>query len=245
MIRFYFRPLPVFTAVCMLMFAALISLGVWQLHRLHWKLGLIAEVHDRMTLPPISLDKALSLGDAAQYHRVALGGHFENAREVYVYTTGPHGGPAYHVLTPFVTDGGRMLLVDRGLVPVNRMNPAARARGQLEGERRIVGVWHSLDARGIFTPQPDLAHRVWYSPDVKSIAAAEHLKLATDVLVEADATPNPGGWPKGGQTVVTFRNEHMQYALTWFGMAGGLLGVYLAFHISRGRLGWRRRASRA
>jgi surfeit locus 1 family protein len=237
----YFRPLPVLTLACAVMFAILLGLGYWQLQRLHWKLGLIAEVHNRLTLSPVSLDRALAMGDAAQYRRVGLSGHFENAREVYVYTTGPHGGPAYHVLTPFVTDDGRTVLVDRGIVPVSRLAPAARAQGLLAGERHIVGVWHSPDARGIFTPQPDLAQRVWYSPDVKSIAAAEHLTLATDVLVEADATPNPGGWPEGGQTVVTFRNEHMQYALTWFGMAGGLLGVYLAFHISRGRLGWRRR----
>jgi surfeit locus 1 family protein len=57
------------------------------------------------------------------------------------------------------------------------------------------------------------------------------------VIVEADATPNPGGWPKGGQTVVTFRNEHLQYAITWFALAAGLLAVYLAYHRSRGRLG--------
>jgi surfeit locus 1 family protein len=56
------------------------------------------------------------------------------------------------------------------------------------------------------------------------------------VLLEADATPKPGGWPQGGQTQVTFRNEHMQYALTWFGLAAALIGVYLAYHIQKGRL---------
>ena len=61
------------------------------------------------------------------------------------------------------------------------------------------------------------------------------------MLIEADTTPNPGGWPRGGQTVVTFRNEHLQYAITWFLMAAALLGVYLAYHVSRGRLGFSRR----
>ena len=65
------------------------------------------------------------------------------------------------------------------------------------------------------------------------------LKLAAPVVVEADATPNPGGWPKGGQTRVAFRNEHLQYAITWFALAAALLGVYLTYHISRGRLRWR------
>ena len=57
-------------------------------------------------------------------------------------------------------------------------------------------------------------------------------------MIEADATPNPGGWPKGGQTVVSFRNEHLSYAVTWFGLAAGLIGVYLAYHMSKGRLRW-------
>jgi surfeit locus 1 family protein len=56
------------------------------------------------------------------------------------------------------------------------------------------------------------------------------------VIVEADSTPNPGGWPKGGQTRVNFRNEHLQYAITWFLLAAGLLAVYFAYHVSRGRL---------
>jgi len=54
--------------------------------------------------------------------------------------------------------------------------------------------------------------------------------------VEADARANPGGWPLGGQTRVVFRNEHLQYAITWFALAIGLLGVYIAYHVSKGRL---------
>ena len=68
------------------------------------------------------------------------------------------------------------------------------------------------------------------------MAAADGLHLAAPVVIEADATPNPGGWPKGGQTVVDFPNNHLSYAMTWFGLAAGLLGVYFAYHVSKGRL---------
>ncbi len=81
--------------------------------------------------------------------------------------------------------------------------------------------------------RPDLAHRIWYARDVQGIAKADGVTLAAPVIIEADATPNPGGWPKGGQTVVAFRNEHLQYAITWFGLAAVLFGVYLAYHVSR------------
>ena len=103
----------------------------------------------------------------------------------------------------------------------------------------MTGVWRTPDAPGSFTPAPDIARRTWYARDLAGIAAAEHLRLAAPVVVEADATPNPGGFPKGGQTVVAFRNQHLSYAVTWFGLAACLLGVWLAYHISRGRIAFK------
>jgi surfeit locus 1 family protein len=235
--RLTFRPLPVFTAVFAVLFAALMALGVWQLQRLHWKLGLIAEANNALHAPPTSLAAALKLGPAAQYRHVILNGRFLNAKEAYVYSTGPDGEPVYHVLVPFETDEGIAVIVDRGIVPPDRIVPARHS--ELEGERRVVGVWRTPDPPGLFTPAPDLKHRVWYSRNVEGIAAASGIKLTAPVLVEADAAPNPGGWPLGGQTVVTFRNDHLQYAITWFLLGAGLMGVYIAYHVSRGRLSWR------
>jgi surfeit locus 1 family protein len=236
--RVHFRPMLGFTLVTAVMLAILIALGTWQVHRLHWKLGLIAQVNRNLTLPPVPLDTALAMGRDAEYRHVTLTGRFDHAREAYIYGIA-NGAPAYHVVTPFTTTDGRVLLVDRGIVPDELRAPARREAGQVTGLRRVVGVWRTPDPPGLFTPNPDRAHRVWYSRDVQAIAAADHVRLAAPVIVEADATPNPGGWPKGGQTVVTFRNEHLSYAITWFGLALTLVGVYIAFHISKGRLNFR------
>ena len=219
-----FRPYPGFTIATLILTAVLIGLGVWQLERLQWKLALIAEVNGHMAAAPISLDQALKTdADRMQYRRVALSGHLDNAKESYVFTTGAGGEPVYHVITPFVTDEGRTMLVDRGFVPKERLDP--KTRTPVEGDTRLVGVWRVPDAPGAFTPAPDMAHRIWYARDVESIAATDQIRLAAPVLIEADAAPNPGGWPKGGQTVVSFRNEHLSYAITWFGLAAGLIGV--------------------
>ncbi|HXL99286.1 MAG TPA: SURF1 family protein [Rhizomicrobium sp.] len=238
MIRF--RPLRGPTLWFVPAFALLIGLGVWQIERLHWKLGLLAEMHANMVAPPLSLDGALRLGERAQYHTVMLHGRFDNAKEAYVFTTAPNGAPAYHVLTPFTLDDGRVLLIDRGFIPPELRDPKTRA--QPAGERLVFGIWRTPDKPGAFTPAPDLAHRVWYARDLAGIAKADHIGLAAPVLVEADATPNPGDWPKGGQTVVALPNDHLQYAIIWFGLAAGLLGIYLAYHISRGRLGYAAKA---
>ena len=78
---------------------------------------------------------------AAQYHRVTLQGRFDNAKEAYVFGTDASGAPAYHVIAPFTLDDGSTLLVDRGIVPEGLRDPRTRAIGELEGERRVTGVW--------------------------------------------------------------------------------------------------------
>ena len=226
------RPLSKLTLAFLPAFAALIALGVWQIERLHWKEALIAQVNANMSAPPITLDRALAMGKDAQYRRVMLDGRFDNAKEAYAFATADQGVPVYHVLTPFVLAGGRALIVDRGEIPPRRLDP--KTRTPREGETRIVGVWRTPDRPGLFTPAPDLAHRIWYARDVEAIARASGVTLAAPVIIEADATPNPGGWPKGGQTVVNFPNNHLQYAITWFGLAAALAGVFVAYVIQRG-----------
>lgn len=234
-----FRPYPGLTLACALLFAVLCGLGVWQLERLQWKLALIARVNGHMAAAPVSLDRILAMdAEQAQYRRVTLQGRFDHAHEAYVFTT-DSGAPVYHVLTPFMTRDGRVLMVDRGEVPKDRLDPASRRAGQVDGDTMLTGVWRVPDAPGAFTPPPDPARRVWYARDLGGIAAAFHLRLAAPVVIEADAAPNPGGWPRGGQTVVAFRNQHLSYAVTWFGLAICLLGVWLAYHISRGRIGFK------
>ncbi|HEY0266950.1 MAG TPA: SURF1 family protein [Rhizomicrobium sp.] len=234
-----FRPYPGLTAACALLFAILCGLGAWQLERLQWKLALIAQVGAHMAAAPVTLDRITAMpGDEAQYRKVTLQGRFDHAHEAYVFTTDA-GAPVYHVLTPLRTDGGKVLMVDRGEVPKEKLDPATRAAGNAAGETRVTGVWRAPDAPGAFTPPPDLAHRIWYARDVTGMAHADGVILAAPVVIEADAAPNPGGWPRGGQTVVSFRNAHLSYAVTWFGLALGLLGIWLAYHISKGRIAFK------
>ena len=231
-----FRPYPGLTIACALLFTVLCGLGVWQLERLQWKLALIARVNSHMAAAPLSLDSLLAMSpEDAQYRRVALSGRFDHAREAYVFTT-DEGAAVYHVLTPFRTGDGKWLMVDRGEVPKEMLDPATRAAGNVSGPVQVTGVWRAPDAPGAFTPPPDTAKRIWYARDLGAIAAVDHLTLAAPVVVEADATPNPGGWPKGGRTVVSFRNQHLSYAVTWFGLAIVLLCIWISYNISKGRI---------
>ncbi|MDE2463931.1 MAG: SURF1 family protein, partial [Alphaproteobacteria bacterium] len=190
--RLYFQPIPSLTAVFAVMLALLIGLGVWQIQRLHWKLALIRTVHDHMTGPALTLHQALAMGIAkAQYHRVALVGHFDNRKEVYVYTVTSER-PVYHVLTPFIVtgEGGRAIMVDRGYIPLNLKAPETRPGGELKGTVRVVGIWRHSYQPGLFTPAPNLKAREWFVRDAAGIARADGVKLIAPVLLEADAAPN-------------------------------------------------------
>ena len=224
----------------LLVFLSCVALGVWQLDRLQWKIRLIAQVDKNLHAAPVPVAEVLRMGaPAAQYRRVSLAGHFDNSKESYVFATDAAGKPVYHVITPFILHDSGTLLVDRGVVPEQRRDPGTRAAGELNGEQRLIGVWRVPDPPGWLTPAPDFAKRVWYSRDLNAIAKASHLGLAAPVLIEADAKPNPGGWPRGGQTVTTFRNEHLQYAITWFGLAAVTFAGWISYHIAQGRLVWR------
>lgn len=234
----YFRPLLKPTLWFLPMFSVLVGLGTWQVERLHWKLDLIAKIQKNLSAPPLTLSQILKLPeDRAQYRRLVVEGRFDNAKEAYVFGIDKEGKPAFHVLTPLTLRNGKALLVDRGIVPEEKRDPKTRPEGLLDAQQKIIGIWRTPDPAGIFTPKPDLARRIWYSRDVEAIARSDGVELAAPVVIEADAAPVPGGWPKGGQTVLSLPNNHLQYAITWYLMALGLLAVYLVYHRQKGRLG--------
>jgi surfeit locus 1 family protein len=154
-----FRPYPGLTIASALLFVPLCGLGTWQLERLQWKLALIARVDSHMAAAPLSLDQIQAMNaEEAQYRRVTLKGRFDHTHEAYVFTTDA-GAPVYHVLTPFIAQGGQVLMVDRGEVPKEKLDPVKRSPGNLAGQTHVTGVWRVPDAPGLFTPPPDTAHR--------------------------------------------------------------------------------------
>jgi surfeit locus 1 family protein len=242
--RLYFKPMLVPTLWLIPLLAVLIGLGTWQIQRLHWKLDLLAKIHTGLTSAPVSLRDVLSAYDMdhitnADYRRVTVRGLFENGEEIFFFTTGPDGDPVYHVVTPFLMDDGHTLLIDRGYIPMEMLNSPAWKAGDLGGQRAVVGIIRKPGAPGWFTPPMNISKRIVHTRDPDTLAKAFGLKNIFPMFLEADAAPNPGGWPVGGVTVVDLPNNHLQYAITWFALALGLLGVYLAYHHSRGRLGLR------
>lgn len=221
---------------------ALLSwLGVWQLQRLQWKEGLLARIAARRDAPPAPPPPQNQWAglkpDDYDYRRVLLRGVFDHAKEAYLFrasATGAGGeGPGYQVLTPLRLDGGGVVVVNRGFVPAELRDPARRAAGQVEGETTVTGLMRPPESRNSFTPADEPDKALWFTRDPAALAKHWGFADVAPFSVDADATPNPGGWPKGGATVVNIPNNHLSYALTWFALAATLAGVTLVFALKR------------
>jgi surfeit locus 1 family protein len=215
--------------------ALLIGLGVWQLERLQWKEGLIAEIGARTKAPPVSLDEARALaakGENIGYLRIKVRGRFDHDDERYLYAIDAEGEPGWHVITPFDTDTGELVLVDRGFVPEPLREPASRAEGQQQGVVEVTGLARPPEAQGLFLPNNEPENNRWFYRDLNGMIYSIYPTATLDpapFFIEAEPSDVPGGWPLGGQTRLELPNDHLQYALTWFLLAGCLVVIYAVY----------------
>jgi surfeit locus 1 family protein len=219
--------------------AILAGLGVWQLERKVWKENLIATVNERLARPPEPspprADWPRLDPDKDEYRHVTFSAQFTPGQEALVYTAGSafrpdvHGA-GYWVLAPARLADGSTVVIDRGFVPLERKNAAREAPA---GSVQIVGVLRWPETRGLFTPADEPQNNLWYTRDPVAIAAADKWDAAAPFYVEQEAPAPPGGLPLPGKLVVALPDNHLQYAITWFGLALGLAGVYAVWLFGR------------
>ena len=216
--------------------AILLGLGIWQLERKGEKEALIATIVERSKAEPPAALPAFDAWNpkADEFRHVHVTGTFENEKETLVHGLAPGDTPGralqgYYVITPLKREDGSSIFVNRGFVPTELGKPEDRPASQVAGPSSLDGILRSSEPRGLFVPAPDPVRGEWFNRDVPGIAAARGLTDVAPYMVEADATPNPGGWPRGGQLRVDLPNNHLQYAFTWFGIAACLAGVFSAF----------------
>ncbi|MFZ4806007.1 MAG: SURF1 family protein [Hyphomicrobiaceae bacterium] len=221
--------------------AVLLALGTWQWQRKNWKDDLVQRIVARTVAEPVSIDAALALatrtGGDIEYLRVAVEGRFLHGAERYFYAT---AGPGWHVVTPLDLGDGRRIWVNRGFVPEALRDPEKRPDGQGTGPTRIVGLVRYDAPADAFTPANDPQRNIWYRRDIAALDASAFPPTSprsVGFLVEAEATQAPGGWPKGGVTRLALPNRHLEYALTWWGLAATLIGVFVAFAWPRWKAG--------
>lgn len=221
-------------------FVTLLGLGTWQLQRLHWKEGLLATIEARRTAAPLPLaeieTRYRSTGDV-DYTPVTATGTFHHGGERHFLATWK-GKSGFFVYTPFELADGRFVFVNRGFVPYDLKDAAKRPQGQVAGMVTVTGLArNALPAKpSSLVPDNDPGKNVFYWKDRDAMARSAGLRTTAEIVpvfIDAGATPNPGGYPVGGVTLIDLPNSHLQYAFTWYGLAAALAGVLIVFVMHR------------
>jgi surfeit locus 1 family protein len=228
-------------------FLVLLALGTWQVERKAWKEGLIAALDERLAAPPLALPPSATWSGLdpaqAEFRRVSFAAEFLDGQEALVYTSGSPlrtdvSGPGFWVFSPARLADGSVVVVNRGFVPEERQEAKSRPGGELRGRVHLVGALRWPEARSMFTPADDPARNLWFVRDHLAMAAAKGWgKVApagavasagaiAPFFVEQEAPVPPGGLPVVGRMHPNLPNDHLQYALTWYGLAGVLLVVF-------------------
>jgi surfeit locus 1 family protein len=217
-------------------FAVLVALGTWQLQRLQWKEALIATIGERVAALPAPLaqvEAQFARTADIEYQPVTVSGTLRHDSERHFFATW-QGQSGFFVYTPLRLDDGRFVFVNRGFVPYDRKDPMTRQQGLIGGEITLTGLARAaLDEKpSAIVPDNQPETNIFYWKDIETMAASAGLPAAADVVpffVDAGDAPTPGGLPIGGVTIIDLPNNHLQYAMTWYGLAAALLAVLVAW----------------
>lgn len=204
----------------------LIALGTWQLQRRTWKEALLSHIHSQMTAPPTLLPLAITDPLAWDYRPVLVAGRFRHDLEMPILARTFQGHAGADIITPLQRPDGSIVLINRGWVPEDRRDLTTRRSGAVDGLVLIAGIARVPPGQGLFQPDSRPERNEWYWLDRAGMARHAGFAAVAPVFVEADATPNAGGWPIGGRTRIDIPNDHLQYALTWYGLAVTLVVIY-------------------
>ena len=216
--------------------AVLIGLGVWQLERKAWKESLIATLTARLSQAPPDLPPRAGWARLPQADTNSaaspLPRNFSPARRRWSTPAAPPSAPTCRARLLGVRAGAAGRRLNRRRQP--RLRPGRR---QGCGEQTAAAARHRRDRRraalagnaGLFTPADEPQHNVWFLRDPDAMAKAHKWQAVAPFYVEQEAPVPAGGVPKPGKLTVNLPNDHLQYAITWFGLACALAGVYVVF----------------
>ncbi|WP_374764392.1 SURF1 family protein [Yunchengibacter salinarum] len=225
-----FQPGRGLTVATLVALAILIVLGTWQARKVGPKTARVAELEAGLAAPPAPLHRLESAGTLAPYRRVTITGRFMDTPPIAVFGTNLDGEGGYHLYLPFLRDGSRPVLVSPGWV-ADRTAPVTLPTDRLT----VTGVLRRGAQPGPFTPVNQPESGDWFTARMDEMA--DHFGLARVlpyrvILQAGDWTAAP---LRAGQVRVQIRNNHLEYALTWYGLGLALVAVYLAYGLARAR----------
>ncbi|MDX6751089.1 SURF1 family protein [Geminicoccaceae bacterium 1502E] len=230
-----FRPGLLLTVLCAMALGLLVSLGTWQVARLHWKLDLIARSEQGLALPPVPLPAATTDWAALDFRRVTVAGELLGDRSLAMGTRGEGGRVGAILVTPLKLADGRLLPVERGWLPAELLPPGEPPTLRERRHVELTGVlrWRGDARQAPFTPDNHPETRRWYWYDGEALVRwLDGPVLPVSLAAEGAAGAEGDLVP---QTVaVAYRNDHLGYAITWYSLAVVLVIFYVLLGLKRG-----------
>lgn len=220
----FYRPRPLALIISVVLIGICFVLGIWQLNRLAWKLDLIATVERVQKEAPMTNAGLLEANKAfpdIEFYPAQLNGEFDHTHEFHLVGQYYHGKLGYSVLTPLRLAGSdKMILVDRGWVPVEKKKPQDRPEDARYADETMVRGFFMLPRKtSLVLPKHDVKDNVWLWADIEAMKAATGLPLLPLVLETVEQNPAKGQLPIARtDSHVEFRNDHLSYAITWFSL---------------------------
>ena len=223
-----------FASFSILAFALLVGLGLWQVERLQWKEGLIAQMTEQAASAPLALSEIearQAAGEDVEFMRATATGRFVHDSELFVFTT-LDGEMGWKLVTPLETRDGNAVLVDRGFIPYELKDATQRPESRPIGPVTVTGaVRPHSSARAPFAPDNDVDANVWHWWALPAMAEAAGLDQVAPFILQAEPRANDPPWPRASiLDPAAIPNRHLGYAFTWFGLAAMLVlvnGLYL------------------
>lgn len=224
-----------FSFFSVVILAVLVGLGMWQLERKAEKRTLIAALDTRLAAAPVALpppDQWASLTPGRdEFTRVTFRAARAGGPDAAVFTSGSALRPdvtgigTWNFAPVHVAAGGENVVVNFGFVPDGK-SPAPATES---APQQLTGYLRFPEVPGWFTPAADVARRVWYARDPHAMAQALHWGAVAPFYIDLEGPAGSGPWPKPGPLEVHLRDQHLQYAITWFGLAAVTLAAYVVW----------------
>ena len=211
-------------------FVILILLGSWQVQRMSWKQEIITSFEQQMAKQPVMPPLDIKKDTDWRYTRVRATGRFLHDKEILLTGRTFEGTAGFHVVTPFLFDGGRIVLINRGWIPEKLRERKSRPQTTPTGIVVMEGILREDNRKGYFVPENEQKNEVWLYVNTKQIAEYREIGPVPGYYIDELRAPGPYKLPIGAAGKIEIRNEHLKYAVTWFLLAITLLAVYIIYH---------------
>ncbi len=212
----------------------LLCLGTWQMQRLHWKKEIISLMNEKSSAQAGDLPADTANIEDLQYRKFLLKGHFLNDKEVHLFvgTRSIRGEAGYDLLTPLKLEDGRVVIVDRGWIPSSKKDIKLRPETISDNVVEVEGMLHKGEAKKYFTPENNIKGNLWFWIDLNSIYSFIDEKPEA-FYIRALKKGEGNNLPIAGDAVIKYRNDHLEYAITWYSLAIILFVIYVLYHFKK------------